>query len=203
MFEASAPYLPATALMPPPVDVDHTLMIRFQAGDKDAFAALYERHYDAVFGVCARIVGCRGTAADVAHDTFVTAYERRHQWRPQGRAQAVRAWFTTIATRKALDQVRRASTKRERSGERAVEASVTPATPDHRCRAILEAAVRSLPPEQREVVRLKVERGLTYREIAERTGVPEPALKSRFRLARQKLTRHLEEAGVTRDVLLG
>lgn len=203
MFEASAPHLPASVLTPPPVDLDHALMIRFQAGDKEAFATLYERHYDAVLKVCARILGCRGAAADVAHDTFVTAYERRDQWRPQERSHAVRAWFTTIATRKSLDLVRRASTKRERSDEQLVEVGVTPRTPDHWCRAILSAAIQSLPSEQREVVVLKIERGLTYREIAERTGVPEPALKSRFRLARQKLTRHLEAAGVTRDVLLG
>jgi RNA polymerase sigma factor (sigma-70 family) len=200
MFETSAPHLPA-AFLPPPLDADTALMLRFQAGDQAAFAELYRRHYDAVAKVCRRILNGRAPPADLAHDTFVTACERRDQWRPQGNAHCVRAWFTTIATRKCLDLVRRASTRRERPDDLSFEIPIDPETTDHRCLELLAAAVAELPEEQREVISMKVEQGLTYREIAELTGIPEPALKSRFRLARHKLTRRLAAAGVTREEL--
>ena len=200
MLEASSAHLPATLA---PLDEEDALMLRFQDGDQSAFAELYRRHYDAVLKVCRRILNGRTTATDLAHDTFLTALERRDQWRPRGTPHAVRAWFTTIATRKCLDLVRRASTRKEQPEEHACEIPIGPETTDHRCLAILARAIAELPPEQREIVEMKVDGGLTYREIAELTGVPEPALKSRFRLARHKLTRHLAEAGVTRDQLDG
>jgi RNA polymerase sigma factor (sigma-70 family) len=199
MYETSSPHLPAS--VPPPIDVDSALMLRFQAGDRTAFAELYRRHYEAVLKVCRRILNGRAPSADLAHDTFVTAAERRDQWRPQGTAHAVRAWLTTIATRKCLDVVRRASTRRERPEAIPIEIPIEPDTPDHRCAEILAEAVAELPPEQREVVAMKVDQGLSYREIAELTGVAEPALKSRFRLARHKLSRHLAEVGLTREEL--
>jgi RNA polymerase sigma-70 factor (ECF subfamily) len=198
MLETSAPHRPAFV----PLDPDTALMLRFQGGDRTAFADLYRRHYDAVLRVCRRMI--EGPAAmDLAHDTFVTACERRDQWQPQSTPQAVRAWLTTIATRKCLDLIRRASTRREQPEPASFEIPIDPKTPDHACLDLLAGAIAELPPEQREIVEMKVEQDLSYREIAERTGVPEPALKSRFRLARQKLLRHLERAGITREHLDG
>ncbi len=199
-LETSTSHLPAT-LVAPAADDDTFWMLRFQTGDQGAFAELYRRHHEAVLRVCRRILDGRAPAIDLAHDTFVTAFERRDQWRPQPGPQCVRAWFTTIATRKCLDLIRRASTRRERPESSSVEIPIDPETRDHRCLAIIAEAIADLPPEQREVVSLKIDQGLTYREIAERTGVPEPALKSRFRLARHKLSRRLADAGVTRDQL--
>ena len=104
-------------------------MLRFQDGDQAAFAELYRRHYDAVLKVCRRILNGKTPASDLAHDTFLTAYERGDQWRPQATPQAVRAWFTTIATRKCLDVIRRASTRRAasptREGKPALSSSPT------------------------------------------------------------------------------
>jgi RNA polymerase sigma-70 factor (ECF subfamily) len=192
--------LPLPVLAPIELDRDSALMLRFRDGDRAAFAHLYERHFEAVLKVCARIVGPKASR-DLAHDTFVTAFERRDQWSPQPGAHAVRAWFTTIATRKCLDLVRKASTRRERAEDTIHDRPVDPETPDHRCRAILLEGLAELPREQREVVMMKVGDGLTYREIAALTGVAEPALKSRFRLARNKLLKHLETAGLTREAL--
>src|SRR5688572_25284945 len=150
MLETSSrPYLPAAPFL---FDEDTSLMLRFQAGDQSAFDALYRRHYDAVLKACRRILNGKAGDADLAHDTFVTACERRDQWHPQPTPNAVRAWLTTIATRKCLDVVRRACVRRERPEANAIEIPIDPETRDLRCLAILEAAMSELPPEQREVV---------------------------------------------------
>jgi RNA polymerase sigma-70 factor (ECF subfamily) len=54
-------------------------------------------------------------------------------------------------------------------------------------RARVAAALRELPPEQREVVELAYFEGLSQREIAERTGDPLGTVKTRARLALEKL----------------
>jgi RNA polymerase sigma-70 factor (ECF subfamily) len=51
----------------------------------------------------------------------------------------------------------------------------------------VRAAVRRLPPEQRRVVELAYFGGLSYREVAQRMGIPEGTAKSRVRLALARL----------------
>jgi RNA polymerase sigma-70 factor (ECF subfamily) len=54
-------------------------------------------------------------------------------------------------------------------------------------RARIRSALDQLPPEQREVVELAYYRGLSHTEIAEHTGQPLGTIKTRIRLAMQKL----------------
>jgi RNA polymerase sigma-70 factor, ECF subfamily len=61
----------------------------------------------------------------------------------------------------------------------------------------LEAALASLPPEQREVFLLREHAGLRFAEIAEVTGTPENTVKSRMRYALEGLRVTLEALGVT------
>jgi RNA polymerase sigma-70 factor (ECF subfamily) len=51
----------------------------------------------------------------------------------------------------------------------------------------VEAAVQSLPEEQREVFLLRQISGLSFREIADAVGIPENTVKSRMRYALEKL----------------
>jgi RNA polymerase sigma-70 factor (ECF subfamily) len=60
-------------------------------------------------------------------------------------------------------------------------------------RMALERALRTLPPEQREVVHLKVFEGFTFEEIAELTSEPVNTMKSRYRYAVEKLRSALEK----------
>jgi RNA polymerase sigma-70 factor (ECF subfamily) len=55
----------------------------------------------------------------------------------------------------------------------------------------IERALAALPLEQREVIALKVDAGLTFAEIAEVTGVSPNTAASRYRYALEKLREHL------------
>ncbi|HYZ88023.1 MAG TPA: sigma-70 family RNA polymerase sigma factor, partial [Myxococcales bacterium] len=64
-------------------------------------------------------------------------------------------------------------------------------------RPILQRALSSLPPEQREVFVLREQVGLSFKEIAELSGVNENTVKSRMRYALLGLRKALAEEGVT------
>ena len=60
-------------------------------------------------------------------------------------------------------------------------------------RQTIEAALRSLPPEQREVVHLKVYEGMTFQQIADLAGISLNTAASRYRYAMEKLRELLRE----------
>jgi RNA polymerase sigma-70 factor (ECF subfamily) len=69
------------------------------------------------------------------------------------------------------------------------------AAADRELGAALEAAVGSLPAQQREVLWLKETSGLTLAEVARIVGVSENTVKSRLRYALEKIRAHLAQRG--------
>ena len=77
------------------------------AGDRNAFRLLVEREGPAVVASCARILGDRAEAEDVAQEAFVIAYRSLSTWRADG---AFGAWLSRIAVRLAI---RRAKARKQ------------------------------------------------------------------------------------------
>ncbi len=154
----------------------------------DAFAAIFDRHFDAVYGYLARRTG-RARAEDLAASTFTVAFERRERFRPE--AASARPWLLGIATnllrnewraeRRGLDLVTRLSrglTARE--GERG-ESNVEVAP-----------LLAQLDADQRDVLLLYAWEELSYEEIATALGVPVGTVRSRLARARARLRESLE-----------
>ena len=172
---------------------DHALLRRMAAGDEAALAALYDRWSTLVHSVAAHVLSDPDDAAEVVEETFWQAWRRAAGYE-EGRG-AVSTWLAMIARSRALDRVR----SRRRSRE--AEAPVTPAElaafaaegdplqgaeTEERSR-IVALALGALPAEQRETVELAYFRGMSKTEIAEYTGQPLVTVKTRVRLALQKL----------------
>src|SRR3954452_4155098 len=68
------------------------------AGDRQAFRVLVEREGPAVVAACARVLGDRAEAEDIAQEAFVIAYRSLSSWRADG---AFGAWLSRIAGRLA------------------------------------------------------------------------------------------------------
>lgn len=117
---------------------------------------------------------------------------------------AVQQVFTAVATRGtagigSLDHYLRTSIRNEcysRLTRRRAESLedgrpllevVASGEVDNDDRLALEQGIRDLPPDQREVVHLKVFEGLTFREVADLTGESINTIASRYRYAVQKL----------------
>jgi RNA polymerase sigma-70 factor (ECF subfamily) len=155
-----------TLAVPPPTRADARV----------TFEALYRDHRDAVYGYVAGLLGDRQSAEDVTALAFERAYRKRDSYRP-GRGTP-RVWLFGIARNAALDELRR----RKRQAPLVVDLpdpdAPAPGDPDADAEAAarrqtVAAAMRELPPREREIVALKFAGGLTNAELARVLGVSE------------------------------
>lgn len=179
----------------PPRDADRDLVRRMAAGDEQALGTLYDRWSPLLHSLALRITGDAGDAEEVVEETFWQA------WRQAGRYEASRGgistWLTMIARSRALDRVRARRRVREDGRDTLPETAdhdpdLSPESPlasaeQADLRRRVAEAVSKLPAEQRETVELAYFRGMSQTEIAEATGQPLGTVKTRARLALQKL----------------
>jgi len=184
----SAPPVTYSQPMDRTVD-DSALMLRYKDGDLAAFEALYRRHNDALYRYLLRLSQHPETAEDLFQEAWGKIVRARNDYRPTAK-------FTTFLYRVAhncfIDHVRR---NKRHAAAVDIEPDTRPAdTPDHDhaaeiglARRRLEAALASLPEEQRDVFLLHEEGGLNLDEIAFVTGTKRETAKSRLRYANAKL----------------
>jgi RNA polymerase sigma-70 factor (ECF subfamily) len=174
---------------------DSALMLRYRDGDVAAFEILYRRHKDALFRYLLRLCRQRAAAEDVFQEVWGKIIKSRENYRPTAK-------FTTflyhVAHNCFVDYIRR----NKRHGN---TADIEPdSQPDSRdcpemlvekslARRRLDAALRSLPDEQRDVFLLYEEGGLGLDEIATITDCKRETAKSRLRYAVRKLREAMDE----------
>lgn len=194
---------------------DEELMLSFRGGNARAFEELVSRHRSAVFNFILRFTGQRARAEDLLQETWLKVVRGAGQWQPKARFTT---WVYTIARNLCVDCARKESYRRTDSldapvgkgggeegralGEELPDGGASPERGAHnqRLRPLIEAALRSLPEEQREVFLLREYSGIAFKEIAEVTGVPENTVKSRMRYALEGLRKKLSELGVEGDM---
>lgn len=163
--------------------------------EPEAFAALFDRHADAVHRYAARRLGGE-VADDLVAETFTTAFQQRHRYDPaRGAGADARPWLFGIATN-LVGRHRRAEARRFKAMAR------VPALVDHDepladraadrvvARAVrreLAAALAALPARHRDVLLLVAWGDLGYEEVAQALGIPVGTVRSRLHRARSKL----------------
>jgi RNA polymerase sigma-70 factor (ECF subfamily) len=182
---------------------DQTLIRLIVRADADALGELYDRYSRLVFSLAVATVSDHGTAEEITLDVFTRVWDRDSTDR--GDAAKVSTWLTSIARHRAIDELRRRSARPEKNSVDWTEVapSALPnvdgpekATQLSMQRKRVRAALAELPAEQREVVILAYFRGYTQREIAGALNHPLGTVKTRIRLAMQKLRRMLEDEPV-------
>ncbi len=169
--------------------------------ERTAFAKAYREHGARVRASAMRVLKDPGRAEDVAQEVFERLWRDPERYDPRrgdlgpylqlvARSRALDAWRAEGAAARAADRLG-TLTVRDHAPEDD-QPSVVAERRDiaHR----LMAAVRRLPPSQREAIFLAHWGGMTSSEIAQRTGVPLGTAKSRLRLAHEKLSEEWAEA---------
>ena len=177
-------------------DVDARLAERIRAGQAEALGELYDRHASTALATALRVVGSREEAEDVVHEAFVAVWRKIDRF--DAERGALRAWLMTVVRNRAIDRVR---ARRPRMDlDDADERSLLRTGPNPTWEAALarasasdiQAALATLPDEQRQAVELAYFEGYTYREVADLTGVPPGTANGRLRLALAKLREALQ-----------
>lgn len=171
-----------------------------QAGDETALKAFYQRWFPIVHGLVTRILKSADDVEDVVEEAFWQAWRQADRFTSE--RGSVQTWLLTIARSRALDRLRATRRLREDSIDdgptdqagTAAEAAVVQSSSDPLLdvehaerRQLVLAALSELPREQREAMELGYFGGFSQTEIAERTGQPLGTIKTRMRLAMQKL----------------
>ncbi len=184
------------AALAPAGAADEALLRRVAAGDALALRQLYDRCAPTVLALALRILHNRAEAEDILQDAFLEAWKRARNF--DARRGSATAWILAIARSRALDGLR-AKGSADRAAQAAAREEVLPLPPpiesaeQRQERDRLQRALSALPPEQRETLELAYFEGLTQSEIAARTGDPLGTVKTRCRLALDKLAGLLEE----------
>ena len=162
--------------------------------DPETFRAIYDEHGRAVYAAALRILGDAAQAQDVAQDVFLKLWRnpdkfdaRRGQLGPylklMGRSRALDLWREGQAAGRASDRLKVVVGHTE---GRVDDAPAHAAERDE-TREGVRAALRTLPPAQREALVLAYWGGMTADEIARRSHVPLGTAKSRIRLGLARL----------------
>ena len=169
-------------------DVSDAEVIESSLLDPGAFAAIFDRHFGAIFRfLCGRIG--RQLAEDLASETFVVAFGRRRSY-DLARNDA-RPWLYGIAVNLLRDH-RRTEERRLRAYAR-VSADPREALDElgDRLDPTVSAALLRLCHEDRSLILLLAWAGLTYEQIADALGIPVGTVRSRVSRIRTKLRAHL------------
>ena len=177
---------------------------------------VYDAHAAVLFGVTARFLADRETAAEVVQETYLALWQRATLYRAE--AGSLRTWLVRVARNRALDRLR-AEARRPRLVPLAESAprsasSEEPAAPvstwgegepaeslERRwTQAVVRAAVSSMPPDERAVLLLAYDADLSQSQIASRLGLPIGTVKSRTRRA---MARMREVLGGVPDLRVG
>jgi RNA polymerase sigma-70 factor (ECF subfamily) len=172
---------------------DGELLARVDARDSDALAALYDRHAGLSLALARRILGSRSEAEEITQEVFLQVWKGPVRYDPErGRFSS---WLYTMVRNRSVDRLRsRRAPAAPLEATRGLAADVDDPEQDaagaERRRSVLSALAR-LPSEQRTALELCYYEGLTHREIAERLGEPLGTIKSRIKMAVDKLKRGL------------
>ncbi len=189
----------------PTTETDESLMLRYAAGDLQAFNLLYNRHEMGVWRYVFRSVRVQAVADDLLQDVWFALARKAPQYQPSAK---FKTWLFTMAHNRLVDYFRTAKqhVSLDADGEDDTNSIALVQTlaansgfgplrrleSKEQAQALLDA-IEQLPFAQREAFMLQAEAGMDVQDIATTTGVSFETAKSRLRYARSRLRELLQE----------
>ena len=158
---------------------DDQILHRIMALDESALGELYDRYGSLLYSLAYRICRRADAAEEVVQETFMTVWRSAKTW--QSDRWSVQAWLVAICRNRASD------------GRSPEEEVLNQAASQE-----VRDAYERLPEKYRAVLEAVYFNGLTQREAAKLLNIPHGTVKSRVRLAVERMTRALKARGFTR-----
>ena len=163
-------------------------------GDVDAFRKLFEAYAPRVKSYMMRQGADANTAEELAQETLLTVWRKAGLY--SGEKGSATTWIFTIARNLRIDRLRKevAWQPLPEDNDETPSDDISPdeEVSERERRDRVQAVLSELPADQSEVVVLSYIEGLSHSEIAEKLGLPLGTVKSRMRLAYQKIRDALE-----------
>ncbi len=179
-------------------ELEPGVLQRCSEGDPLAFRAFVVRFERPVFALLSRVLGRGPHVEDLAQETFLKAFRALPGFDPEGSAK-LSTWLFTIATRTAIDAVRkRRVAERVFTKSLEEEEGMHSDTPERqaelsRVRRAIQSALGDLPVDQRAAFVLFEMHGLSLPEVGDALDIPAATAKTRVFRARKKLEDALAE----------
>ena len=179
---------------------DERLISLILQSQEQALAQLYDRYHRLIFSLALAIVNDRATAEEITLDVFMRVWQKAATYRAD--QAKVSTWLTHIARHHAIDVLRRRAARVDHFAVHWEDAKSNSASSSPDPQEVVEhslrrrrihAALAQLPPEQKEALYLAYFGGYTQSQIAEILKQPLGTVKTRLRLAMQKLREFLDE----------
>src|SRR5215213_8165251 len=150
---------------------------------------VFREHYGRAVAVLVRLLGDIDAAEEAVQDAFLTAVQR---WPGDGVPPSPAGWIVTTARNRAIDRLRRESTRADRYRQAALLHDDTPAAeeapvPDDRLRMVFTCCHPALSTPAQVALTLRLLGGLTTAEIAAAFLVPEATMAQRLVRAKGKI----------------
>ena len=179
---------------------DNQLLERIAAKDKDALNILYDRYITPVYSLSLHMLKQPPLAEEVTQDVFLNIWLKADSF--NANRGNPRSWIMSVTHHRVVDVIRARrrmytmsrtedyeTLERLPSSEPSVESQAAQSLDRER----IVRALATLPDNQREVIELAYFEGYSQSEMAERLSQPLGTIKTRVRLAMQKLRMSLQE----------
>lgn len=181
---------------------DDVLVAYYSEGNNNAFDVLLTRHQAKVYNYILQMVKDRNLADDIFQETFVKAITTIKQGR-YAEAGKFSAWVCRIARNLIIDNFRQEKVEATVSTDDSnydvlnrkdlSEDTIEDMLIDSQIQADVRRIVKQLPDSQREVLIMRYYKGLSFKEIADVTGVSINTALGRMRYAILNLRRIAKE----------
>ena len=184
---------------------DRELVAIAVEGFDGSFEELVRRYQRPISAYVYRMVGNYESALDLTQEIFIKVYNSLNRYRAEFKFST---WIYKIAHNAAVDHLRRTATREQPlvvgpegdSFDLPIEsARLSPEQESERKerRGEIEAVVRALPANYRELIILRHSQDLSYEEIVEVTGLPLGTVKNRLFRAREMMRQQFVDKGIT------
>lgn len=157
--------------------------------DREAFRTLFEYYAPRLKSYLIKNGASESAAEEIVQNTFVTIWEKSAQYNPAKAAAST--WIFTIARNRRIDALRREKYVEIDSDNPALQMAASDAPDDAYADSAtvekLHAAINALPEDQAALLRMAFFEDKTHQAIADETRIPLGTVKSRLRLALEKL----------------
>lgn len=176
------------------LDNENVLFQQVATGDAGAFHVIFHHYNALLLPFVIKLTSSPETAREVIQEIFMDV------WRQREKLVAInnyRAWLYSIASNKAIDYLRRQAAEGRLLSRLQSTAASSPDAPDNtligkEMAHLVEQAIESLPPAQRQVYRLSREQNLSIAEIAALQGTSPNTVKNQLVTALKAVKLFLE-----------